>query len=411
MIKRLLILNLFVLYSTAYGTLAGGRPNAFSQGKNAFSGVVNPANAVWIADRFDIGGFWVHQKSSINNHDNNPLFPAGKIDLTYRSKNLFTADAAIHKQFKLNLCSNTFDTSVSLAAFTLPSYVKLRTKQPLPVNGTTPTIIFYRTDALSAIFSLKLNKSHSIGFSIEYFYFSHRRNGYQNSDNPLKSVSPGHVTNNGIDHSNGIGFSIGWRWKISDKLDFGAAWSKKNYCGRYRKYRGFEPFHAQNYTPQTIGAGLNYDFNSKLSGQLEVLWLNLGNLPYANNLVQPDGSLNLNKRGSKKSPGPGLQDATYINIGIGYQFTARLSGGLGFSHRIKLNKNANFLSHIYKIQTVYEILSLGVYYSYQKHNLYLGFTYGFKNKVCGFLPRELGGGQFSGEKQNTSLSMSWGYSY
>lgn len=397
--------------STAYGTLAGGRPNAFSQGQNAFAGVVNPANAVWIADRFDMGAFWVHQKSSIKNHDNNPLFPPGKIDLTYKSKNLLTADAAIHKQVKLNMGSKTFETSFSLAAFTLPSYTKLRTQKPLPINGTTPTIIFNRTDAVSAIFSLKLNEWHSIGFSIEHFHFSHRRNGYQNSDNSLRSVSPGHVTNNGIDHSNGLGFSLGWRWKITKKLDFGAAWSKKNYCGRYRKYRGFEPFHAQNYTPQSVGAGLSYDFTSKLSGQLEVLWLNLGNLPSANNLVLSDGSLNLNKRGSQKSPGPGLQDATLLNAGLGYQFTEQLSGGLGFSHRIKLKQNSNFLSHIYKIQTIYEILSLGVFYVYQKHNLYLGWTYGFKNTVFGWLPRELGGGQFSGQKQNTSLSMSWGYSY
>lgn len=409
--KYVLILNLLVLYSTAYGTLAGGRPNAFSQGLNAFAGVVNPANAVWILDRIDIGAFWVHQKSSITNHDENPLFPPGKIDLTYRSKNLFTADAAIHKQVKLKICSETLETSFSLAAFTLPNYVKLRTKKPLPINGTTPIVIFYRTDAISAVFSFKLNKSHSIGFSIEYFYFSHLRNGYQNSDNPLRSVSPGHVTNNGIDHSGGIGFSCGWRWKITEKLDFGVAWSRKNSCGQYRKYRGFEPYHAQNYTPQTVGAGLNYDFTSKLSGQLEVLWVNLGNLPYANNLVLPNGRLNLHKRGSDKSPGPGLQDATFINVGMGYQFTKSLSIGLGFSHRIKLKKSSKFLSHIYKIQTIYEILSLGVYYTYQKHNIYLGFTYGFKNHVSGFLPIEIGGGRFSAEKQNTSLSLSWGYSY
>lgn len=186
---------------------------------------------------------------------------------------------------------------------------------------------------------------------------------------------------------------------------------EKNYCGRYRKYRGFEPFHAQNYTPQSIGAGLNYTFTSKLAGQLEVLWVQLGNLPQANNNVLPDGSLNLNKRGSKKSPGPGLQNATFINVGIGYQLTKKLTGGLGFSHRISLRKTPNFLSHTYTIQTIYEILSLGVYYSHQKYNMFLGVTYGFKNKVSGFLPQELGGGEFSGEKQTISLSLSWGYLY
>lgn len=412
MMKYLLLINLFAIYSTAYGALAGGRPNAFSEGENAFAGVVNPANAVWIADRFDIGAFWVHQKSSFTNYDNNPFFPMGKTDLMHRSKNLFTADAAIHKQVNLKICSSSIDTSVSLAAYTMPSYVKLRTKKPIPFAGTTPLFILYRTDVVSGVFSFKLNNCHSIGVSIDYLCLSHRRDGYQNSDNPISSVSPGHVTNNGTDHSNGIGFSIGWRWKITEDLDFGAAWSKKSYCGQFRRYRGFEPHHAKNYEPQTVGAGLSYRFNSRLSGRVEVLWLNLGNLPYANNNILPDGSLNLNKRGSNKSPGPGLNDATFISIGIGYKLNSMLSVGASFTHRIKLRRqNTNILSHIYTIETIYNALSIGANYSYQKHDLFLGATYGLRNKDSGFMPIQVGGGQFAGEKQNASLSFSWGYRY
>lgn len=410
--KYLLIINLFVIYSTAYGALAGGRPNAFSEGENAFAGVVNPANAVWIADRFDLGAFWVHQKSSINNYDNNPFFSPGKIDFTYRSKDLFTADAAIHKQVNLKCGSNIFENSVSLAAYTMPSFVKLRTKKPLPFAGTTPIVILYKIDVISAVFSFKLNTSHSIGFAIDYLTFSHRRDGFQNSDNPVRSVSPGHVTNNGTDHSNGFGASIGWRWNITENLNFGVAWSKKSYCGQYRKYRGFEPHHAENYTPQTVGAGVSYRFTSKLAARVEVLWVNLGNVPYSNNNVLSNGDLNLNKRGSTESPGPGLRDATYINIGIGYQLNSILSIGVSFSHRIKSpRKSSNILSHTYTLQTIYDILSLGANFNYRKHDLFLGISYGFRNRVSGFMPIEVGGGRFAGEKQNVSLSISWGYMY
>lgn len=410
--KYLLCIFMFIMYSTAYGALAGGRPNAFSEGENAFAGIVNPANAVWIADRFDLGAFWVHQKSSITNDDNNPIFPPGKVDFTYKSKNLFTPDAAIHKQINFNICSYKFDGSFSLAAYTMPSYIKLQTNEPIPISGTTPLAILNKTDVISGVFSLKLNACQSIGISIDYLNFSHRRNGFQNSDNPIRSVSPGHVTNNGTDHSNGIGFSIGWRWNITEKLKFGTAWSKKSYCGQYRKYRGFEPHHAENYTPQYVGAGLSYRFTSRLAGRVEMLWSNLGNLPNSNNNVLPDGSLNLNKRGSKNSPGPGLNDATYINLGIGYQLNTMLTLGAGFSHRIKLpRKNSNILSHTYTLQTIYEILSLGANFNYQKHNLFLGISYGFKNRVSGFMPIELGGGRFVGEKQNASLAISWGYMY
>lgn len=404
MLKYFLII-LFGFHEAVYAVVAGGRPNAFSDGNNAFAGVVNPANAVWIEDRFDFGAFWVNQKSSLNNRDNNPLFPPGKLDLTYRSRNLFTIDGAIHKRFK-------FSKSLSLAAYTLPSTTKLRTKVPIPIAGTTPMLVDNKIQVISGVFSFKLNTFHSLGLSLDYFYFSHRRNGFQNSDNPLRSVSPGHVTNNGKDHSSGMGFTIGWRWKITNNLNFGLAWTKKSYCGQYRRYRGFEPHHAKNYIPQAVGAGFSYRFNFGVAMRLEVLWSNFGNLPNSNNNVLSDGSLNLNKRGSNKSPGPGLRDATLINFGIGYQLNKMLSVGAGFSHRIKLSrKSHNILSHSYTLQTIYEILSLGANFKYKKHDLFLVGSYGFKNKVSGFMPIEVGGGKFEAEKQIVSLSISWGYLY
>lgn len=412
MMKYLLII--FLCLSSAakgYGILAGGRPNTFSEGNNAFAGVVNPANAVWIADRMDFGAFWVYQKASLNNRDNNPNFPSGKTSLTHRSRNIFTADAAIHKQVKFDIGSKTYVSSFSLAAYSVPTHVKLGTKKPFPLSGTTPILYRNKINVVSAVFSFKINSSQSIGFTLDYLYFSHLRNGFQRSDNPLRSVSPGNVTNRGTDHSSGIGFSIGWRWNITECLKFGAAWTKKSYCGQYRKYRGFEPHHAKNFIPQTIGAGFSYLFTHKLAGRLEVLWSNLGNLPGANNNILPDGSLNLNKRGSKKSPGPGLQDATYINLGMGYKVNSQLAVGVGFSHRIQLRRSSNFLSHTYTRQAIYNLLSFGANFKYEKHDLFLVLSRGFRNRVSGYMPAQLGGGKFIGEKETTSLSISWGYLY
>jgi long-chain fatty acid transport protein len=138
-----------------------------------------------------------------------------------------------------------------------------------------------KTQVVSAIFSFKLNRQHSLGISIDYFYLSHRRNGFQNADNPIRSVSPGHVTNNGLDHSNGVGLSLGWRWNITESLAFGLAYIKKSYVGQYRRYRGYEPWHARNYIPMTLGTGFTYRFTQKVAGRLEVLWTGYGGLPNA----------------------------------------------------------------------------------------------------------------------------------
>lgn len=405
-------LNLFFiinfLSSSAYGVLAGGRPNAISGGQNAFAGVVNPANAVWVKDRFDLGAFLVFQRSSLNNLDNNPFFPPGKINLTHKCEFLFTADAAAHKHIKIK----NYDCSFSLAFYTTPGYAKARTKQPFTLVGTTPIFVEAKTQVLSSIFSIKLNDKHSIGFSVDYFYLSLIRNGFQHSDNPLRSVSPGHVTNNGRDYSGGFGFGFGWRWNITKTLTFGFAFVKKSYVGQFRKYRGYEPHHAKNYIPETIGAGFTYLFTKRLAGRLEVIWSDLGNLPNANNNILPNGELNLNKRGSNKSPGAGLQDATYINLGLGYKVNKMLSLGMGFSHRIKLKRKSPYIiSRTYTRQTTYDILSFGVNFNYKQNDFFLTFSHGFENRESGVLPPQIGGGKFISKKQYDSLSIAWGYLY
>lgn len=406
MIKLFFVLNL--ISSVAYGIVAGGRPNAISGGHNAFAGVVNPANAVWVKDRFDIGLFLVHQKLTFNNKNDNPLFNPGKINQTYKAEYLSTWDAAIHKVGKIK----GHECSISLAFYTTPTYVKLRTKKAIPIVGNTPIHLIDKTQVFSSVFSLKLNKNHSVGLSLDYFYLSHLRKGFQNADNPLRSVSPGHVTNNGWDHSHGLGFSLGWRWNITQSLTFGFAFIKKSYAGQYRKYRGYEPHHGKNYIPETIGGGFTYRFNQKIAGRLEVIWTDFGNLPNSNNAILANGKLNTHKRGSNKSPGSGLQDATFINLGLGYAVNKTLSFGAGLSHRIKLaRKSPYIISHSYRRQTIYDLITVGADYNYHHHDFFLTLSHGFKNRQSGDMPEQIGGGKFISKKSFNSLSIAWGYLY
>lgn len=405
-IRFVFALNL--ISSVAYGMVAGGRPNSISGGHNAFAGVVNPANAVWIPDRFDIGLFLIHQKSTLDNKNNNPRFNPGKINQTYKAEYICTGDAAIHKRGKVK----GYECSISLAFYTTPGYIKIRTKKAIPIVGNTPIYIEDFTQVLSSIFSLKLNEQHSIGFSLDYFYLSHNRRGFQNADNALRSVSPGHVTNNGMDHSQGLGLTLGWRWNITKTLTFGFAFIKKSYAGQFRKYRGYEPHHARNYIPMTIGGGFTYKFNQKLAGRLEVIWTNFGDLPNANNSILSNGQLNTNKRGSRKSPGSGLQDATFINLGLGYKVNSNLSLGIGFSHRIKIPRKSRYIiSHSYIRQTIFNLVSLGVNYNYHSHDFFLTLSHGLKNHQSGYMPERIGGGKFTSNRRFDSLSVAWGYLY
>lgn len=402
------IFILSLIHSHAYGVLAGGRPNAISGGQNAFAGVVNPANAVWIKDRFDIGLFMVYQNASLTNQNNNPLFPPGKTNLTYKTHYLCMADAAIHKRLKFH----KYECSLSLATYTTPGFVKQHTKNAIPISGTTPIFLEDKTQVISSIFSLKMSETQSIGLSVDYFFLSHRRNGFQKADNPLRSVSPGHVTNKGKDYSGGLGLSLGWRWNITKFLEFGFAYIKRSYVGRYKKYRGYEPHHGKNFIPTTIGAGFTYHFTQKIAGRIEYLWTGYGSLPNSNNTITSDGKLNRNKRGSNKSPGTGLQDSNFINLGIGYKINSMFSIGTGLSHRIKRSRNSPYInSHSYMRQTIYNLLNFGLNFNYKRHDAYLTFSHGLTNREFGSLPKELGGGKFKSNKDYDSLSIAWGYLY
>jgi Long-chain fatty acid transport protein len=388
--------------------VAGGRPNSISGGHNAFAGVVNPANAVWIKDRFDVGVFIVRQKSTLNNEDNNPLFNPGTVDQTYKARYIMTEDVAFHKQFTIQ----GHECSFSIATYTTPGYVKVRTEKPVPIIGTTPIYLESKTQALSSIFSWKLSENHSVGFSLDYFYLSYLRNGFQRTDNPIRSVSPGNVTNNGKDHSEGLGLTLGWRWNISKSLAFGFAFIKKSSVGQFRKYRGYEPQNAKNYIPATLGGGFTYKFTEKLAGRLEVLWTGYGSLPNANNTVLADGQLNTNKRGSYNSPGSGLQDATLINFGLGYKVNDSLSLGSGLSHRIKRDRNSPYIiSHSYMRQIFYDLITLGVNYNYHNNDLFLTLSHALDNHQTGDMPPQIGGGKFSSLRKYNSLSLAWGYLY
>lgn len=406
------ILLLLSISSTALAMLAGGRPNTFSEGNNAFAGVVNPANAVWLTDRFDIGAYYVHQKSSLTNRDNNPLFPKGKLDLSYGTKNLFTTDFAFLKLFKVPFSSKTFESSVTLAGYTVPGSLKVGTKNPLPFAGTTPILVSNKTEVISAIFSIKLNQSHSFGVSVDFLRLSHLRNGFQNSDNPLQSVSPGHVTNNGTDRANGVGCSVGWRWNITKALSFGAAYVKKCDCGHFSKYRGFEPKHAKCGVARTLGGGFTYRFGGKFAARAETLWTNLADSSGANGSISQDGRLNPHKKGSKNAPGPGLQDALFINLGVGAKLHDMFVMGIGYSHRMKWARNSPyFFAQSYAQQTIFDILSLGSMLIYKRHELFLVYSYGFKNEVSGIVPETLGGGTLHSQKRNMTFSASWGYKF
>lgn len=407
--KIALTLLFLAMQAASHASLAGGRPNAFSEGQNAFAGIVNPANAVWIKDRLDIGGFWIYQKSSLKS-DGNPFFPTGSIDTSYKVKNIFSGDMAMHKLLKVHICEQPYDLSLSLAIYTTPALAKVRTETPLPIVGTTPIQIKHKVDVISAVVSFKANEQHSIGISMDFLQFSHKRNGFQSSDNPFRSVSPGHVTNKGNDFSYGMGCTIGWRWNISKALCFGAAWTLKSHCGQYRKYRGYEPQHAKNYLPETFGAGFRYRFSSTIAGRLEVLWSGLGKLPGANDNFLSDGQLNTNRRGSTHSPGPGLQAATFINIGLGYKWNERLSIGTSFSHRFQRSReNPSFVSHTYRHGAIYEVLSIGANFNCQHHDLFFSFSYGFENRSSGSLPLAAGGGGLHSKRSLSSCSLSWGY--
>lgn len=397
--KLLLIFICSVSFSFSFfsstvegGFPTGGRTNVVAYPADAFAGAVNPACIVLVGDRIDIGGRWLHNNKSFENVGNKaPGINNGHFHNIKRDHGF--GEAAISKSFKTNACGSTWEWAASLMTYNSPSYTSVFYNGDPAIGGTGHLGLEYREQIVGPCVALKINDTHSIGISLNVCISRTHVLGVQQFDNPVTSVSPGNVTNNGRATTYAVTCTLGWRWQITKTLAFGATVTPKARFNKIHKYSGFFPKHGELEDPTVIGAGFAYSFTPKFSMAFDVVWLNYKGCILGNRLLNGQGQLNT--LGSNHGAATGFRDQYVFDIGGNYQFNDNFSVGAAYIFRTPCIPRSQTFYNALGPRLVQHIAALGFTYNFCKNYEYsMFYAHGFRRKWNGkhSIPSFVGGG-------------------
>jgi long-chain fatty acid transport protein len=273
------------------------------------------------------------------------------------------------------------------AAFSPTGYVGPDTGvdlQQLFINGT---------------YARKIGSAGSVGVSGIFARQMFKAYGLQPFDNAFFSSSPGHVTNNGYDSSNGFGIRIGGLWDITDAVSVGASYQSK-IKGKFKEYEGLFAEQGEFDIPSNYTVGVAWKAAPGLAVALDYMKIKYTDSKSVSNpldasclAVVGTGTCKL---GDSGGPGFGWKDINVFKLG------AQFEGSDGWTWRAGYNHGDN---PIPSDQVFFNILAPGVV---QDH-LNVGFTkavdkmtdvnfmfdHAFKKTVTGPLPSQFGGGTAS----------------
>jgi long-chain fatty acid transport protein len=164
------------------------------------------------------------------------------------------------------------------------------------------------------------------------------------------SNDPAHLTNNGVDTSNGFGIKLGWQGEVSPGLTLAASYQSEMDMSEFDDYAGLFAEKGDFDIPATWTIGLAYDAPSAGTFTFDVQNIAYSDIaaianPLIPNLVSGPGNL-----GTGNGAGFGWEDITVYKLG--YQWTAN-----NMTWRVGYNKGDN---PIPDSEVLFNILAPGV---------------------------------------------------
>jgi long-chain fatty acid transport protein len=387
---------------------------------DALAGAYNPAGMVEVGDRFDVGGYWVHDVGrTIVSNNASPFAELvnGSFD-SMRTQNFYAADFGINKTFCTEICGQEWEWSLGLVAYDR-NFQKTTYKQNLPLFGTSHAGLEYAHVTIAPTLAVKLNECHSIGIAFNVQVERFKVNGLENFEgvNPLTgttfSVDPAHVTNHGYDYSTGFTPTLGWLWHINDSLTFGLTYQPKTSMPKLKKYKGFLAQHGRLDIPQKIGAGIAWNFLPCATVAFDIEHIDWNQIKaLKNNAEASDGSLN--QLGASNGPGFGFRNQLYYRVGLEYQLYDCLTLRAGYRWVRVPFKKSSTATNILLDDCVESFVTCGATWNWDECNEISGlFAYGFEKSVSGTdsIPIFLGGGDVKLKERKFAVGISWGHNF
>ncbi len=314
-------------FDVGYGTKSKGMGGvAVAYAQDSLVGATNPAGMVWVGTRFDEANqalFFRREYTWENGNFAGTGLPTGG-----RSRGLpewkWIPSSGIN--YDLDDWS-----SIGVSSYGCGGHTEYPRTNPVAAGttGTPPNLSFpqrnrfglaFRQFIAACTYSRWITDYQSVGISLLFGIQTARVKGFFAFDTPTRSISPGHVTNEGTDWAVGAGVRIGWMGRLLPKWTFGLSATSPMWFTKFKQYSGLFPQHGKVNTPPILAAGVTWHWmqDSNISFEYqrvfytqEQIWSNsIGNFVAA-------GGTQL--AGADHGPGFGWRDANFYKLGIDYK--------------------------------------------------------------------------------------------
>lgn len=284
-------------------------------------------------------------------------------------------------------------------------------------NASKPTGVDLIQMAIALTYSRQLTERHAIGITPIFTIQRFKAEGLQPftqigpDGQPLFSVSPEHVTNNGFDYSYGGGVRVGWLGTVVDGLDLGVSYQTKLYMTDFDDYKGLFAEGGGFDIPAVLNVGAAYKLTPKITLAFEydrIFYSDVASLNNSNAL-KPLGN---NRLGADDGLGFGWEDINVYKFGAQYDYNDDWSFRLGYSHGDEPFEGAQALFNILAPATITDHFTAGLTYRFGGgHEVNLAYMHAFENEIEGQNQPNTGSQTGNVFMSQNELEISWGYRF
>lgn len=207
------------------------------------------------------------------------------------------------------------------------------------------------------------------------------------------SAAPEAVTNQDSDDAFGIGFTLGWKGRLTEDLWAAASYRSPTWTQKHDSYRGLLPEGGRLQLPAIYGFGLAYSAIGELTLAFDFQRYHYSaQKAFGNRLAQlAEG----NRLGSTDGPGFGFRNQNAYKFGLEWQAMPQLTLRAGYIHADQLVRRSETLFGFFGAVMATTHYTAGVSYAPGDWELSSFYSYAPKQTVRGnnSIPEGFGGGE------------------
>ncbi len=410
-------------------------------GQDSLAAASNPATAIDVGSRFDIGGELFRPIRAVKH--NSSMLPADE----QSRKNLFLIPSfGISWQKNENIVYNFvmmgagLGTNYDQTEKTYPNTGKLATCPgsnyffSFDCGATKEVGVDMMQVHMLPGMAYKINDTHSIGVNLDFAINRFRATGLQSFGKLGFSQDLTKLTNNGYDYNYGAGIRIGWQGKFNhDKIKLGAYYASKVFMTKFKKYKGLFAEGGKFDVPPHFGVGISVKATKKINVAFDIQYIQYTAVPSISNPgpnaknpsdfnpLCPGADPIECKTGGAKGLGFGWKDQTVYKLGFDYAASKKMTWRFGFNYGKTPIPKDQALFNMLAPAVVEEHVTFGATYDWDKATeLSFNFMHAFKKTLRGksaFYPKGISNyedmqtGNVALSMKQTSVGFSYGYKF